>query len=84
MTDDFYVIFGDFFGWDWGTPTILRPNPNKITVLNGCGFGFKKLGLGQPPLLLVVCRAPLSCTSFCTAFKSDQRKMNVSARVFGC
>ena len=43
---DFYVIcgviFGDFFRWDWGTPAILRQNPNKITVLYG--FGFKKLG----------------------------------------
>ena len=41
VTDDFYVIFGDFFGWDWGTSTILRQNPNKITVLYGCGFGIK-------------------------------------------
>ena len=31
----FDVIFGDFFGWDWGTPSILQ----KITVLYGCGFG---------------------------------------------
>ena len=49
---DFDAIFSDFFSWDWGTPAILRQNPNKITVLYGCGFGFKKLGLGQtlPPL----------------------------------
>ena len=47
----FDVIFSDFFGWDWGTPAILRQNPNKITVWNGCGFCFKKLGLGEtsPP-----------------------------------
>ena len=34
-----------------GNPAILRQNPNKITVLYGCSFGFKKLGLGQthPP-----------------------------------
>ena len=38
-----------FFGWDWGTPAILRQNSNKITVLYGCGFGFKTLGLGQTP-----------------------------------
>ena len=44
MIGDFDVIFSDFFGWDWGTPAILRQNPNKITVLYGCGFGFKKLG----------------------------------------
>ena len=50
---DFYVIFGDFFGWDWGTTSILRQNPNKITALYGCGFGFKKLGLGQTPAPLV-------------------------------
>ena len=48
-------FFGDwwilmwFFGWDWGTPTILQQNSNKITVLYGCDFGFKKLGLGQTP-----------------------------------
>ena len=24
-------------------------HPNNITVLYGCGFGFKKLGLGQTP-----------------------------------
>ena len=47
----FDVIFSDFFGWDWGTPAILRQNPNKITVL--CGCGFKKLGLGQTPAPLV-------------------------------
>ena len=46
----FDVIFGDFFGWDWGTPSILQ----KITVLYGCGFGVEQLGLGQtsPPLSL--------------------------------
>ena len=31
-------FFGDFFGWDWETPAILRLNPNKITFL--CGYGF--------------------------------------------
>ena len=25
--------------------TILQQNPNKITLLYGCGFGLKKLGL---------------------------------------
>ena len=29
---DFDAIFGDFFGWDWGTLAILRQNPNKITA----------------------------------------------------
>ena len=37
------VIFVIFLGWDWGTPAILQENPNKVTVLYGCGFGFKKL-----------------------------------------
>ena len=45
----FYVIFGDFVGWDWGTPAILQQNPNKITLLDGCDFGLKKLGFGQTP-----------------------------------
>ena len=36
---DFDAIFGDFFGWDWGTPAILRQNPKKITVFYGCGCG---------------------------------------------
>ena len=26
---------------------ILRQNPNKIIILYGCGFGVKKIGLGQ-------------------------------------
>ena len=43
------MIFGDFFGWEWGTPAILRQNHNITTVLYGCGVGFKKLGLGQNP-----------------------------------
>ena len=25
-------IFGDFVGWDWGTPAILQQNPNKSTL----------------------------------------------------
>ena len=42
----------DFFGWDWGTPAILQQNPNKITLLHGCGFGFIKVGIwSDPPLL---------------------------------
>ena len=46
---DFWCHFWRFFGWDWGTPAILRQNPNKITVLYGYIFGFKRLGLGQTP-----------------------------------
>ena len=38
---------------NWGPPAILQQNPNKITVFYGCGFGFKKLGLGQTPAPLV-------------------------------
>ena len=53
----FYVVFGDFFGWDWGTPAILRQNPNKITVLYGCGF--KNLGVGQTPTPLVGTKSQL-------------------------
>ena len=49
MIGDFDVIFSDFFGWDWGTPAILRQNPNKITVLCGCGFGFKSWDWVRPP-----------------------------------
>ena len=45
MTDDFYVIFGDFFGWDWGTPAILQQNPNK-SILVKIG---SKLEIGRPP-----------------------------------
>ena len=52
MIGDFDVIFSDFFGWDWGTHAILRQNLNKITVLYGCGFGVKKIGLGQKKTLL--------------------------------
>ena len=44
---DFWCHFLWYFGWDWGVPAILRQNPNKITILCGCGFGFKKFGLGQ-------------------------------------
>ena len=45
---DFYVIFGDFLVGTGEPP----PYWDKITVLYGCGFGFKKSGLGQPPHLL--------------------------------
>ena len=53
-----FLVIGDFrcdflwffFGWDWGTPAILRQNRNKITVFYGFCFCFKKLGLGQTPL----------------------------------
>ena len=41
----FYVIFGDFLV---GTGEPL-PYCNKITLLYGCGFGLKKLGLADPP-----------------------------------
>ena len=34
----FLIDFWWFFGWDWRTPVILRQNPNKITVLYGCGW----------------------------------------------
>ena len=37
----FYVIFGDFVGWDWGTPAILQQkHPWKIE---------SKFGIGRPP-----------------------------------
>ena len=37
----FYVIFGDFVGWDWGTPAILQQkHPWKIG---------SKFGIGRPP-----------------------------------
>ena len=42
---DFLVIF--LVGT--GDPPHVATNPNKITVLYGCGVGFKKLGLGQNP-----------------------------------
>ena len=71
----FYVIFGEFFGWDWGTPAILRQNPNKITVLCGCGFGFKSWDWVRPVgtksqlwpkisfagSLHVGCQCPITC-----------------------
>ena len=41
----FYIIFGDFLV---GTGEPL-PYCNKITLLYGCGFGLKKLGLADPP-----------------------------------
>ena len=37
----FYVIFGDFVGWDWGTP----PYCNKNTL----GKIESKFGIGRPP-----------------------------------
>ena len=36
----FYVIFGDFVGWDWGAPAILQQTP--LEKLN------KNLGLADP------------------------------------
>ena len=44
----FDAIFGDFLVGTWEPPPYMQ-NPNKITVLYGCGFGFKKLGLADPP-----------------------------------
>ena len=41
----FYVIVG----WDWGTPAILQQNPNKITLVYGCGFGLKSWDWQTPP-----------------------------------
>ena len=29
-TDDFLCVFVDFFGWDWGTPALLRQNPKSL------------------------------------------------------
>ena len=49
----FLMAFLVIFWLGLETPAILRQNPNKITVLYGCGFGFKKLGLGQTPAPLV-------------------------------
>ena len=46
----FLVIFDVIFGWDCETPTILQQNPNKITLLYGCGFGLKiEVGIGRTP-----------------------------------
>ena len=58
----FDVNFGDFdviFGWDWGIPAIYQQNPNKITLLYGCGFGLKKLELGQTPAPLLGTKSQL-------------------------
>ena len=59
MIGDFYVIFGVFwwhfwwfFGWDWGTPAILRQNPNIYGQFQGkLSFGqfWKKVGIGSDP-----------------------------------
>ena len=48
----FDVIFSDFFGWDWGPPAILRQDPNKITILYGCGFHLKSWDWFRPPPLV--------------------------------
>ena len=40
-----------------GTLAILRQNPNKITVLYGCGF--KNLGLGQTSAPLIGTKSQL-------------------------
>ena len=47
ITDEIFTPVFSIFGWDWGTPAILQQYPNKITLLYGCGFGLKKLGLSQ-------------------------------------
>ena len=36
-----------------GNPRHISTKSQKITVFYGCGFGFKKLGLGQTPAPLV-------------------------------
>ena len=50
---DLLCHFWWIFGWDWGTPAILRQNPNIYGQFEGkLGFGQfwkKKLGLGQTP-----------------------------------
>ena len=50
---DLSCHFWWIFGWDWGTPAILRQYPNIYGHLQGkLGFGQfwkKKLGLGQIP-----------------------------------
>ena len=55
------IFFGDwwflgdfwwFFGWDWGTPAILRQNPNIYGQFQGkLSFGQfeKKVGIGSDP-----------------------------------
>ena len=43
------MIFDEIFGWDWETPAILQQNPNKITLLYGCGFGLKSWDWQTPP-----------------------------------
>ena len=53
---DLLCHFWWFFGWDWGTPTILRQYPNIYGHFQGkLGFGqfWKKVGIGSdpPPLL---------------------------------
>ena len=46
--DDFHVIFGDFLVGT-GEPRHIAKKTNEITLLYGCGFGLKKLGLADPP-----------------------------------
>ena len=53
---DLLCHFWWIFGWDWGTPAILRQNPNIYGQFQGkLGFGqfWKKVGIGSdpPPLL---------------------------------
>ena len=48
LYDDFHVIFGDFLV-GVGDPRHIAKKKNEITLLYGCGFGLKKLGLGQTP-----------------------------------
>ena len=61
-----FMSFWWIFGWDWGTPTILRQNPNIYGQFQGkLSFGQfwkKKLGLGQIPIFYrkFVLGAPLS------------------------
>ena len=52
MIGYFYVIFYVIFGWDWGTPAILRQNPKIYGQFQGkLSFGqfWKKVGIGSDP-----------------------------------
>ena len=49
---DLLCHFWWIFGWDWGTPAILRQNPNIYGQFQGkLGFGqfWKKVGIGSDP-----------------------------------
>ena len=48
MIGDFWWHFLWFFGWDWGTPGILRQNPNQLSF----GEFWKKVGIGSNSQLL--------------------------------